>query len=140
NARAHIPAEFDRPAKDVAFTALPDSDAYAPQTGFVDGFPAARDEIAGRAWLTHCYAMVGAGRDNPPDSGNGTELYVVIGNSPRHLDRNVVLVGRVVQGMELLSIMPRGTGEMGFYQKPEERTAIRSIRLAAEVPEAQRSH
>jgi peptidylprolyl isomerase len=83
--------------------------------------------------------MVGSGRDNDVDSGGGTELYVVIGQAPRHLDRNVTLLGRVVQGMELLSTLPRGTGPLGFYDKPEQRVPIKSIRVAADVPEAQRT-
>jgi peptidylprolyl isomerase len=90
-------------------------------------------------WLVHCYGMVGAGRDNAPDSGGGTELYVVIGHAPRQLDRNVTLFGRVVQGMELLSALPRGTGALGFYEKPEQLVPIKSIRVAADVPESERS-
>jgi peptidylprolyl isomerase len=138
-ARAQVPTEFERKSAGVAFTPLPDADAYAPQTGFADGFPAARDPKSGQAWLTHCYGMVGAGRDDAPDSGNGTELYTVIGNSPRHLDRNIALVGRIVQGIELLSVMPRGKGVMGFYEPAEPRAAIRSVRVAADVPESARS-
>lgn len=135
--QATLPAEFDRArGADAPFTALPDPDTYVDETGFSDGFPAARD--ASRTWLTHCYAMVGAGRDVSADSGGGAELYVVIGHAPRHLDRNVTLVGRVVQGIELLSALPRGTGELGFYETAEERTPIRSIRVAADVPEAER--
>jgi peptidylprolyl isomerase len=90
-------------------------------------------------WLVHCYGMVGAGRDVAADSGGGTELYVVIGQSPRHLDRNVTLLGRVVQGMELLSALPRGTAALGFYEKAEQRVPIKSIRLAVDVPVAERS-
>ena len=138
-AKTRVPAEFERPASGLAFTALPDPDSYAPQTGFVDGFPAARDPTSGRAWLTHCYGMVGAGRDNAPDSGNGTELYTVIGHSPRHLDRNIALLGRIVQGIELLSVMPRGKGEMGFYLTDGEHVPIRSVRVAADLPEGQRT-
>jgi peptidylprolyl isomerase len=83
--------------------------------------------------------MVGAGRDNATDSGGGTELYAVIGHAPRHLDRNVTLLGRVVQGMELLSALPRGPGAMGFYEKPEQRVPIKTVRVAADVPESERS-
>jgi peptidylprolyl isomerase len=119
---------------------LPDADGYAPETGWIDGFPAAVDrKPPGRAWLTHCYGVVGVGRDNPPDTGAGTELYVVIGQAPRHLDRNVVTFGRVLRGMELLSSLPRGTGPLGFYEKPEQRTPIKSIRIAADVPESERT-
>jgi peptidylprolyl isomerase len=140
HAHKTLPAEFDRAldAK-LPFTALPDRDVYAPEVGFSDGFPVARDPATRKMWLVHCYGMVGAGRDTAPDSGGGTELYVVIGHAPRHLDRNVTLLGRVVQGMELISALPRGTGALGFYEKPEQQTPIKSIRVAADVPVKERS-
>jgi peptidylprolyl isomerase len=138
NAQKTLPAEFVRASKDLPFTALPEPDAYASEVGFVDGLAAAREPSTHQTWLAHCYGMVGAGRDNDVDSGGGNELYVVIGHAPRHLDRNVTLVGRVVSGIELLSTLKRGTGAMGVYEHPAERTPIRSIRLAADVPEAER--
>jgi peptidylprolyl isomerase len=138
-AQRTVGAEFERPLRGLSITKLPDTDTYAPVVGFIDGFPVAADPTVGRAWLVHCYGMVGAGRDNDVDSGGGTELYVVIGQAPRHLDRNVTLLGRVVSGMELLSVMPRGSGTLGFYQRPEQRTPLRSLKLAADVPAAQRS-
>jgi len=139
NAHRTLAAEFERPSRGLPFTVLPDPDTYASETGFVEGFPAARDPKFGRAWLVHCYGMVGVGRDNDVDSGSGTELYAVIGQAPRHLDRNATLVGRVIQGMNLLSTLPRGSGEMGFYDKPSERVPIKSVRVAADVPESQRT-
>nr|WP_242108598.1 peptidylprolyl isomerase [Luteimonas aquatica] len=138
-AKAHLPAEFDRSSKGLAFHALPDKDGWAAQVGFSEGFPAARDAKENKAWLAHCYGAVGAGRDVAADSSNGAELYVVDGQSPRQLDRNITLVGRVVQGMELLSVMPRGTGPLGFYEKAEQRAPIKAIRLVSEVPEAERT-
>ncbi|MDC7805830.1 peptidylprolyl isomerase [Luteimonas sp BLCC-B24] len=139
SARAALPAEFDRAASGLAFHALPDPDGWAAETGFADGFPAARDPKTGRAWLAHCYGTLGAGRDMAPDSSNGTELYVVTGQSPRQLDRNITVVGRVLQGMDLLSVLPRGTGPLGFYEDPAQRAPIRAIRLASEVPPAERT-
>jgi peptidylprolyl isomerase len=139
NAQKTVAAEFERTARGISFTPLVDPDTYAPEVGFTDGFPTARDPKFGRAWLVHCYGMVGAGRDNDVDSGGGTELYVVTGHAPRHLDRNVTLVGRVVQGMDLLSALPRGTGALGFYEKPDQRVPIRTIRVAADVPASQRT-
>jgi len=121
------------------FTRLPDGDVYAPEVGFSNGLPVARDPKTRKMWLVHCYGMVGAGRDVSIDSGGGTELYVVTGQAPRQLDRNVTLLGRVAQGMELLSSLPRGTGPMGFYEKPEQRVVIKAIRVAADVPEAERT-
>ena len=120
------------------FTRLDDPDTYAPQVGFSGGFPVARDPKRGQTWLVHCYGSVGVGRDNAADSGNATELYAVIGQSPRHLDRNITLVGRVVQGIELLAVMPRGQGAMGFYEKAESHIPIRAMRVAADVPPGER--
>jgi peptidylprolyl isomerase len=138
-AKATLPPEFTaRLAAGVGFDPLPDRDGYAPEVGFSRGMPAARDPARGEAWLAHCYGMVGAGRGNEPDSGNGTELYVVTGHAPRQLDRNIALVGRVVQGMEWLSTLPRGPGPMGFYERPEQHVPITSVRLAADLPAAER--
>src|SRR3546814_5984848 len=139
SAKAQLPAEFERPAAGLDFHALPDKDGWAPQVGFVDGFPAARDPAEGKAWMAHCYGAVGAGRGMAADSSDGTELYVVDGQSPRQLDRNITLVGRVVDGMELLSVLPRGTGPLGFYEDATQRVPIEAIRLAADLPEAERS-
>jgi len=139
-ARATLPPEFTAPlVASLSFTPLPDADGYAPEVGFSDGLPAARDPRAGQAWLAHCYAMVGAGRGNEVDSGNGAELYVVIGHAPRQLDRNIALVGRVVQGMERLATLPRGAGPQGFYEHPSQHVPIRRVRVASDVPEAERS-
>jgi peptidylprolyl isomerase len=86
-----------------------------------------------KLWPIHCYGMVGVGRDMPPDTGSGAELYAVIGHAPRHLDRNIALVGRVIEGIEHLSSLPRGTEALGFYASAEERTAIESVRIGSEV-------
>ena len=134
DARAILPDEYERSAAGLDFTRLPDGDVYAPQAGFVDGFPVGRDPRTNTAWLLHCYGMVGVGRDNPPDTGNGAELYVVIGQAPRQLDRNIAMVGRVVQGMDLLSALPRGHGPLGFYRDAAHRTRILSMRLANTLP------
>lgn len=135
-AKAKLPAEFDRAAEGLSFTALPDPDSYAPEVGIVDGFPAARGD--GRAWLAHCYGMVGAGRGSAADSSNGSSLYAVTGHSPRHLDRNITLVGRVIEGMPLLSTLPRGSGALGFYEQAGQRVPIRSVKVAADMDEAVR--
>ncbi|MEO6137880.1 MAG: peptidylprolyl isomerase [Luteimonas sp.] len=139
SAKAHLPAEFTRKSAGLAFTQLPDRDGWAPQVGFIDGFPAGRDPKSGLTWMAHCYGTVGAGRDTAADSSNGAELYVVDGQSPRQLDRNITVVGRVLQGMELLSVLPRGTGPLGMYDKPAQRVPIKSILLASDVPEARRT-
>jgi peptidylprolyl isomerase len=139
-AKAMVPAEFDRQIADdlPAFTPLTDGDVYAPEAGWTSGFAAGRDPKAGRTWLAHCYGALGAARGNEADSGGGTGLFVVIGHAPRHLDRNITVFGRVVHGIERLSSLPRGGGRLGFYDQAEERVPIRAMRVAADVPLAER--
>jgi len=133
-------------------------DAYALKTFFLGGWPVAGGDDAepviaydknGKrlpaateepVWPIHCYGMVGVGRGMSPDTGTGAELYTVIGHAPRHLDRNIALVGRVVEGIENLSSLPRGTGQLGFYEDAAERVPILSIGLASELPAAERPH
>lgn len=130
--RESLAAEFERARRGLSVMRLQDPDSYAREVGFADGFPMASN---GReAWLAHCYGMVGAGRADTTDSGSGAELYVVIGQSPRHLDRNVTLLGRVLQGMEYLTVLPRGTGPLGFYEEGVSRPIIRSVRLGSDLP------
>lgn len=138
-ARRTLPPEFERAATGLDLTLLPDPDTYAPEVGFVQGFPVARDPASGKAWLVHCHGMFGAGRDNAADSGGGAELYVVIGHAPRQLDRNVTLLGRVLSGIELLTVLPRGGAALGFYERVEQRVPIVAMRVAADVPAAQRT-
>ncbi len=106
-------------------------DNYADYSGIVRGWPLAADTTG--AWPTHCYGMVGVGRNLSPDTGSGAELYTVIGHAPRHLDRNIALVGRVIEGIEHLSSLPRGTGALGFYENEAERTPIVSVRIGADA-------
>jgi peptidylprolyl isomerase len=117
---------------------MKDHDVWAPVTGFVDGFPVGADPKHHQAWIAHCYGTVGAGRGDTVDSGNGAELYVVIGQSPRGLDRNITPVGRVLQGMELLASLPRGGPNMGFYDKPEQYVRIERVQRLADLPPDER--
>ena len=132
----HMPAEYERPRSGLAIRPLGSRDAYAAQVGHADGWPVASD--GKQAWLPHCYGMVGVGRDMPPDTGTGAELYTVIGQAPRHLDRNITVVGRIVDGIEALTALPRGTGNLGFYTSPAQRLAITRARIASDMPDAER--
>ncbi|MGH8319220.1 MAG: peptidylprolyl isomerase [Steroidobacteraceae bacterium] len=138
-AKATLPPEFSRPiARSLPWVRLPDGDVYAPEVGYSDDFPAARDPAGNETWLVHCYGTLAVARDNAPDSGNGSALYVAIGQPPRRLDRNLTVVGRIVEGMDKLSALPRGHGPLGFYAHPKDRTPILDIRVAADLPPAQR--
>jgi len=134
-----LPEDYSQPAR-----ALPpvvpatSADAFAKVTGFLNGWPVAGDGASW--WPAHCYGAVGAGRNLKPDAGSGAELYAVIGHAPRGLDRNIALVGRVIEGIAFLSSLPRGTGTMGFYGKEQQPTPIVSVRLASELPPAEQPH
>ena len=135
---AKPPAEYTRPLKGLKITELGSPDPYAPGAGFADGWPIAYNAKAGWADLAHCYASVGVGRDLSPDTGTGGELYAVIGHAPRQLDRNIAVVGRVIDGIDKLSSLPRGTEALGFYKDKAQYVPIARIRLASEMPAPER--
>ena len=131
------PAEYTRPLKGLLVKPLGYADPYAPGAGFVNGWPVAYSPKAGWANLAHCYGSVGVGRDLSPDTGTGGELYAAIAPI-RHLDRNIAVVGRVIDGIDKLSSLPRGTEALGFYKDKSSFVPIVSVRLASEIPAAER--
>jgi peptidylprolyl isomerase len=135
-----IRAEFERDwSDDMQFTAVQKPDLFAPETGFVDGFPAARDMEPSRIWLIHCPGTVAMARGNDPDSSR-TDFYIVIGQAPRYLDRNLTIFGRVVYGMEHVQGVRRGPPEKsGIIDDTERRSIIRSVRMAAELAAPERA-
>jgi peptidylprolyl isomerase len=132
------PAEYTRPLKGLRITPLGSPDQYAPAAGFADGWPVAYSPKSEWADLAHCYGSVGVGRDMAPDTGTGGELYAVIGQAPRQLERNIALVGRVVDGIDQFSTLPRGTEALGFYKDKAQYVPIRSVRLASDMPAGER--
>ncbi len=135
---AKPPAEYHRALKGLTVKPLGYADDYAPAAGFAAGWPIGYDGKAGTANLTHCYGYVGVGRDLSPDTGTGGELYAVIGHAPRALDRNIAIVGRVIEGIERMSSLPRGTEALGFYKEASQNVPISLVRLASEIPAAER--
>lgn len=130
-----------RSSKDIAEKAI-GQDAYSRKALHSMGWALAQSagDIDSQVWPVHCYGMVGVGRNFSPDTGSGAELYTVVGHAPRHLDRNIALAGRIIDGMEHLSSLPRGSGVLGFYTEEEAdlRTPILSIRVASDLPEDER--
>ena len=135
---AKPPAEYTRPLKGLRITPLGSPDPYAAAAGFADGWPVAYNNKQGWADLVHCYGTVGVGRDLSPDTGTGGELYAVIGHGPRQLDRVIAIVGRVIEGIDKMSTLPRGTEALGFYKDKAQYVPITSIRLASEMPDSER--
>ena len=135
---AKPPAEYTRPLKGLAIRPLGYADPYAPAAGYASGWPVAYSPKAGWANLAHCYGSVGVGRGLSPDTGTGGELYAAIGHGPRHLDRNIAVVGRVIEGIDRLSSLPRGTEALGFYKERSEDVPIVSARLASQISAGER--
>ena len=131
-------AEYTRALKGLAVRPLGFADPYAPAAGYASGWPIAYSPKGGWADLAHCYGSVGVGRDLSPDTGTGGELYAVIGHGPRHLDRNIAVVGRVVEGIDKLSSLRRGTETLGFYKERSEDTPIVSAKLASQLSASDR--
>jgi peptidylprolyl isomerase len=131
------PAEYVMDAQGYAIRRFEYPDSYARQAGHADGWPVAIHSD-GKISLTHCYGYIGVGRGLSPDTGMGGELYAVIGHAPRHLDRNIAVVGRVIGGIEAMTILPRGTEALGFYKERSQDVPIARIGLASELPAAER--
>ena len=127
------PAEYERDAKGLAFTKLGQSDPYSDEAGFSGGWPMSVRN--GKAALAYCYGTVGVARNEAPDTGMGAELFAIIGGPPRRLDRNLAVVGRVIEGIEHLSALPRGPiAERGFYGKAVTPVPIESVSVLADRP------
>jgi len=135
---AKPPAEYVRPLKGLSIKPLGSPDPYAPAAGFANGWPVTYSPKAGWANAVHCYGSVGVGRDLSPDTGTGGELYAVIGHATRQLDRNITVVGRVIDGIDKLSSLPRGTEALGFYKDKSQYVPITRIQVASEIPASER--
>jgi peptidylprolyl isomerase len=134
NAKKSLKAEFDRSGDDVGFKALADVDGFAPAIGFVGSLPAGHDAATGASWLLHCPGAFALGREDGRDTAS-TEFYVALG-AQRYLDRNMSVIGRVIDGMRHLQALRR-------VEPPESKEddvgeKIVTIRVAADIPEAER--
>lgn len=128
-------AEYVFPGEGLDMRRLGYPDPYSLMAGFSGGWPTAL-YADGTASLTHCYGTLGAGRELSPSTGDSTELYVIIGHAPRHLDRNIAIVGRAIEGIEHLSSLERGSdGPLGMYAQDQVATPILSYTIASTMPE-----
>jgi len=134
-----IDAEFEieLPEK-VGFTRVQKDDMFAPETGFINGFAVGRDSAGKKAWLTHCPGVVAMARNDSKDSSR-TDFYIVIGQAPRYLDRNMNVFGRVVGGMDVVQKIRRGpASENGIIQDETLSSRIRNMKLASDMPKGER--
>jgi len=135
--------EFDAPFARIedTFTPLGNRDLFAPQVGHVDGFPVGRDAKEKRMWIVHCPGTLAFARDNAPDTAT-TEFYIVIGEAPRRLDRNLTAFGRVIDGLQYVQKLTRGDPEVdnGVIQDKSKADKILKVQIAADLPAAAQPH
>lgn len=136
-----IKAEFEIDWSDeFNYTRVQENDLFAPETGFIDGFAVGRDPNSQRTWLTHCPGAIAMARNDSPDSSR-TDFYIVIGQAPRYLDRNMNVFGRVIHGMDVVQRVRRGkAGDNGIIYDDEAISRIRTMRLGTDIPREDRLH
>lgn len=121
--------------EEFVFTSVQKPDLFANETGFIDAFPVARSHEDGKAWLAHCPGIVAMARGEGADTSR-TDFYIVMGQAPRYLDRNMNVFGRVIEGMDVVQRIRRGAADAnGIISSDTERSRIRSIRLGSEAAE-----
>lgn len=135
-----LPPEFERKFtqesdEELPWTSVQKNDLFAAETGFIDGFAAARERD--QVWLTHCPGVLAMARGEAADSGS-TDFYIVIGQAPRYLDRNLTIFGRVIDGMNVVQKINRGrTRDNGIISNDLQRSRISSMKLAAHMGEGE---
>jgi peptidylprolyl isomerase len=134
-----VDAEFEIDwDEEFSYMQVQSPDMFAPETGFIDGFAVARDPSRNKVWLTHCPGIVAMARNDDPDSSR-TDFYIVIGQAPRYLDRNMNIFGRVVYGMDVVQQIKRGpAADNGIIEDEAESSRIRKMQLLSEIPEEDR--
>lgn len=134
--KAEFEISWDEEAEiPIPFTSAQKPDLFADETGFIDAFPVARDLKKNQLWLSHCPGMVAMARNDDIHSSR-TDFYIVIGQAPRYLDRNMNVFARVIDGMEVVQRIQRGpAGANGVISEDTDRSRIRTMRLASELPE-----
>ncbi len=115
-------------------------DAYAPETGFYKGFAMGHDPESGDAWALHCPGVMAMARGNDKDSAKA-EFYFPIGQAPRHLDRNMTVIGRVIGGFEHIQGVARGNRDFGggVIAVKDQQTPILKMQIAADLPLEERT-
>lgn len=98
-----LPFEAERAVSAEGFTPHGNTDLFAPEPGHRMGFAAGRE--GGQEWLLNCPGALGMARDTAPDTGSA-EFFIPL-QPRRYLDRNYVIFGRVIAGIEHIHRLPR---------------------------------
>ncbi len=137
--KASMTPEFTRktPA-DSAFKLVQSPEFLAPQTGYLHGFSAGRDPETKEEWLLHCPGTVAFARGSAAEWVT-PDFYITIGQSSRHLDRNMTALGRVLHGMPSVQKIERAdwNAQGGVIDDEAKRSPIVWVKMAKDVPQEQ---
>lgn len=129
---APLKAEFSWPVRagdDYLLVQRPD--LLAEETGFNQGFAVAREQ--NQEWLVHCPGVVNMARANEPDTGIA-DIAIMMGQAPRHLDKNMSAFGKVIWGQHAVNRIRRGdAAEGGVIGSMAARTLIKQARLGSDL-------
>jgi peptidylprolyl isomerase len=123
--------------QDSDFYTVQSPEFFAEQTGFIQGFAAGRSLTDKQEWLLHCPGAVGMARGNEADSAS-TDFYIVIGQAPRQLDRNMTVFAQVIYGLENIQKMHRGDRNIdsGVISEDEKRSKILNMSMGNTLDES----
>ncbi len=134
-----IPAEIESDtAEPNQFTVI-GRDRQAARVGLIDGVPAAAEPESLRSlrsdrkvalWGAHCPGVMSMARSTDPNSAN-SQFFLVIGDARTSLDKRYTVWGWIVDGMLSARRIERG-------EPPKRPTPIVRMRIAADLPEADR--
>ncbi|MDN3652153.1 peptidylprolyl isomerase [Thalassotalea ponticola] len=116
---------------DEPFTLVQDGDLLAPQTGFINGFAVARSPQENKQWLIHCPGVINLARGTDIHSGT-TDFAIMLGVPPRHLDRNMSVFGRVIDGWQTLYRITLGDNGAGGFADLRSATIIKRAYLGSQ--------
>jgi peptidylprolyl isomerase len=97
------PLEAERAISADGFDPLGSADLYAGEVGHRKGFAVGRE--GNQEWLLNCPGAIGMARDDDPDTAVA-EFYIPL-LPRRYLDRNYTVVGRVIDGMDVVNRLTR---------------------------------
>ena len=72
--------------------------------------------------LPHTKGVLSMARSNDPDSAN-SQFFICLEAAP-HLDRNYTIFGKVIEGMEFVDQIKKGTGSNGMVVNPDKIISI----------------
>jgi peptidylprolyl isomerase len=136
--RSEMHNEFTRSiTKDTHFTLVQQPDLLAEQTGFIDGFAVGRSVTDNKEWLIHCPGTINLARGIDPNSGT-TDFAIMYGQATRHLDRNMSVFGRIIDGWDSFYRVNRAPIETGgVFGDESKATKIIKASILKDLPESQ---